>query len=133
MLKTLVLTGLGAGIAVAAAAPASAHTAVGHTTVSYRVQAYEDGSGRITREVRHVGRGVVLRTVVEVGEGILPWECDRNGNRVCGVHGDPSTRTVTLVNARRPGMPHSVALTWSTTGRPSVRIATDEDAEGEVV
>lgn len=133
MLKALVIGVLAAGAAVGAADPARAHTAVGHTTVSYGVQAYEDGSGRITRTVRHVGRGVVLRTVVGVGEGVLPWECDRNGNRVCGVGGNPSTRSVTVVIARRPGMPHSVALTWSTTGRTSVRIAGDEDAEGEVV
>ena len=132
-LKALVVSVLTSGSLVGAVGPASAHLTVGHTSVRYAVQAYEDGSGTIVRTVRHRRHGLVLRTVVRVREGTLPWECDRNGNRVCGTRGDRSTRTVTLVLARRPGMPHSVALTYSTTGVTSVRTATDEDAEGEVV
>ena len=146
MLKALLVSALSTGIAVSAPGAASAHTLAGqgiaghpvarhagHTTVSWTVQAHEDGSGRITRSVRHSARGFVHRTVVPVREGILPWECDRNGNRICGVGGNRSTRTVTVVVARRPGMARSVAVTYSTTGATSVRIATDEDAEGEVV
>lgn len=135
--KTLTTAALAVTILLGSAGSAQAHLAPGHTTVNYTVVAYEDGSGWITRTVRHVGQGVILRTVVEVSEGLLPWECDRMGNRRCSARPAPThdarTKTVTLVIARRAGMPHSVALTWSTDGTRSARIATDVDAEGEVI
>ena len=135
--KTLTIAALAVTFLLGTAGSAHAHSAPGHTTVDYTVVAYEDGSGWITRTVRHVGQGVVLRTEVKVGEGLLPWECDRMGDRRCGTRPAPThdarTKQVTLVIARRPGMPHSVALTWSTDGTRSARIATDVDVEGEVV
>ena len=135
--KTLTTAVLAATLLLGNAGSAQAHVLPGHTTVNYTVVAHEDGSGWITRTVRHVGQGVVLRTVVRVSEGLLPWECDRMGDRRCGARPAPMrdarTKTVTLVIARRPGMPHPVALTWSTDGTRSARIATDVDAEGEVV
>ena len=135
--KTLTAAALAVTFVLGSAGSAQAHILPGHTTVNYRVVAYEDGSGWITRTVRHVGQGVVLRTVVKVHEGLLPWECDRMGNKRCGARltpmRDARTKTVTLVIARRPGMPHPVALTWSTDGTRSARIATDVDAEGEVI
>ncbi len=138
MLRTTLTTAtLAITLLLGSTGSAQAHTAPGHTSVNYAVVAYEDGSGSITRTVRHVGQGVVLRTVIQVGEGLLPWECDRMGDRRCGDRPAPThdarTKEVRLVIARRPGMPHSVALTWSTDGTMSARIADDVDVEGEVV
>lgn len=111
------------------------------TAVFYRVNAYEDGSGTITRTVTRGGT-VALVSTAKIGEALLPWDCRTMGNRVCGpqaaANGVDGPSTVTLVMAQRAGMPHSVALTISTQRDGSVRVvgarvATDEDAEGEVV
>lgn len=95
--------------------------------------AHEDGSGVVIWQIR--GRGWAG---IRLGEGVLRWDCTENGNRICGptapseVRG-PSCGTFVLTATPQRRLTDSLAVTYCTTGRTSVRRATDEDAEGEVL
>lgn len=110
--------------------------------IRYQVDAFEDGAGVVYRIDRHRGKARYTE-VGTLAEGMLPWDCTRQGNRQCGpkpwapgVVDHKTCTTFVLADTpsrRRVHMKGDLAITYCTPGTTTWRAATDEDVEGEVI
>ena len=112
---------LGASPADAATPPALDGYTVAGTFAPFGMIVHEDGSGQL---IIHTGGGRITGAGT-FGEGALPWECDRNGNRICGPNPHPSADQRSKATSWTTG-------TWTgtvyTDGRLTVRRAVAGDA-----
>jgi hypothetical protein len=129
MIKSLIVAGLAAGTLVGTATTAEAHTvpAPRSTAVTYAVTPLADGAAKITRRV-WVGKRVTATATVVTAEGaMIAGTCSRI---TIGQHAPAWDG-----GAHRPGMSRDVSglsCPGKRTTLSSVRVATDDDVEGEV-
>jgi hypothetical protein len=106
-------------------------------SVSYDVQAYEDGSGRVLR-IDYVQGRKRVSNIVSTEESFFLINC--NVGPIACTPGEYPNQVAkracqTFVVARRPAlhMTSDLAITNCTDGKTTWRKATDEDVEGEVL
>lgn len=99
---------VGAGPAEAAATPDLFAGYIAATDDrSFFLVVHEDGSGQL---IKHLGDGAITGAGT-FDEASLPWECDRNGNAVCGAgvlpEADERSKATSWTTGRYTGTVHT--------------------------